>query len=251
MPLLVDDKDSTEEEPYEFEEGQEAVAKLVHLVYHKTNIDLYFEILMKFKRVFVKGGIKRMKYSMPALIFSLFRLSQEHVLRPHNEVEEEIKGDEDELPMKLPKVEQQKIFKVVAECIGLIKSQYPELSLRLYLQSAEAINRIPNYQDLEEEAYDFCSNSLLIYEEELSDSDAKFAAINLIVSTIYTLVCFGPDNFDTLVTNTVSYCSKLLKKPSQCEAITFASCLYYSQYKKEGKKVMDCLKRAIKIADVC
>jgi hypothetical protein len=51
------------------------VAKLVHLVFHKSNIDLYFEILMKFKRVFVKGGIKRMKYSLPALIFSLFRLS--------------------------------------------------------------------------------------------------------------------------------------------------------------------------------
>ena len=75
MPLLQDDKDSGEEEPYEFEEGQEAVAKLVHLVYHKTNIDLYYEILMKFKRIFVKGGIKRMKYSLPAMIFSLFRLS--------------------------------------------------------------------------------------------------------------------------------------------------------------------------------
>jgi hypothetical protein len=82
MPLLQDDKDSSEEEPYEFEEGQEAVAKLVHLVYHKTNIDLYFEILMKFKRVFIKGGIKRMKYSLPAMIFSLFRLSQELVHRP-------------------------------------------------------------------------------------------------------------------------------------------------------------------------
>ena len=51
-------------------------------MYHKTNLDMYFEILMKFKRVFVKGGIKRMKYSLPALIFSLFRLSQEVVNRP-------------------------------------------------------------------------------------------------------------------------------------------------------------------------
>lgn len=88
MPLLQDDKDSSEEEPYEFEEGQEAVAKLVHLVYHKTNIDLYFEILMKFKRVFVKGGIKRMKYSLPAMIFSLFRLSHELTTRPPMENQE-------------------------------------------------------------------------------------------------------------------------------------------------------------------
>ena len=85
---------------------------------------------------------------------------------------------------------------------------------------------------MEEEAYAFCSASLLIYEEELSDSEAKFAAINLIVSTVFTLVCFGPENYDTLVTNTVSYCSKLLKKPAQCEAITYASSLYYSNLKK-------------------
>ena len=77
MPLLQDDKDSEEEELYEFEEGQEAVAKLIHLVYHKTSLDMYFEILMKFKRIFVKGGIKRMKYSIPAMSFALFKLSFE------------------------------------------------------------------------------------------------------------------------------------------------------------------------------
>ena len=47
----------------------------MHLVYHPRNLDLYFEILMKFKRIFVKGGVKRLKYTCPALIFALFRLS--------------------------------------------------------------------------------------------------------------------------------------------------------------------------------
>lgn len=107
-----------------------------------------------------------------------------------------------------------RIFKCISELINQVKDNYPEMSLRLFLQGAEAINRLPNYQELEEMAYDFCSNSLLIYEEELSDSEAKFAAINLIVSTIFNLGCFGQDNFDTLITNSVSYCSKLLKKPS-------------------------------------
>ena len=118
------------------------------------------------------------------------------------------------MPLKLTKVDQVRIFKVIAELIGLIKGQYPELSLRLFLQGAEAINRLPNFHELEEMAYDFCSSSLLIYEEELSDSEAKFSAINLIVATTFNLGCFGPDNFDTLITNSVSYCSKLLKKPS-------------------------------------
>jgi vacuolar protein sorting-associated protein 35 len=73
----------------------------------------------------------------------------------------------------------------------------------------------------------------------------------LIVATIYNLGCFGPDNFDTLITNSVSYCSKLLKKPSQCEALSFAASLYNCPYKQQGNKVVDCLKRAIKIADIC
>ena len=219
MPLLVDDKDTGQEDAYEFQEGQEAVAKLVHLI-KARNLDLYYEILMKFKRVFVKGGVKRMKFTCTALIFALFRLSNEVMVRQSDggymdhQLHEEVKGDEDEIPLKLAKVDQSKIFKCINEMIGLIKGNYPELSLRLYLQGAEAINRLPNYQDLEELAYDFCSNSLLIYEEEISDSDAKKAAINLIVATTYTLVCFGHDNFDTLMTNSVSYCSKLLKKPS-------------------------------------
>lgn len=76
--------------------------------------------------------------------------------------------------MKLVKVDQVKLFKCIAELINHVKGNYPELSLRLFLQGAEAINRLPNYQELEELAYDFCSNSLLIYEEELSDSEAKF-----------------------------------------------------------------------------
>lgn len=37
MPLLQDDKDSGEEDSYEFEEGQESVAKMMHLIYHKKN----------------------------------------------------------------------------------------------------------------------------------------------------------------------------------------------------------------------
>jgi vacuolar protein sorting-associated protein 35 len=108
MPLLQDDKDSGQEEPYEFEEGQEAVAKLVHLVKHPKSLDLWFEILMKFKRVFVKGGVKRMKYTCPALIFALFRLSIEIINRPDDgfdHSQEEVKTDEDEIPLKLTKVD--------------------------------------------------------------------------------------------------------------------------------------------------
>jgi hypothetical protein len=42
-----------------------------------------------------------------------------------------------------------------------------------------------------------------------------------------------------------------LKKPQQCEAIIHASNLNNSSYRVDGKKVMEQLKKALKICDVC
>ena len=72
---------------------------------------------MKFKRVFVKGGIKRMKYTVPALVFSLFRISMELLNRPQSEEETEEIKDENGLVVKLQKVDQHKIFKLIHELI--------------------------------------------------------------------------------------------------------------------------------------
>jgi hypothetical protein len=75
---------------------------------------------MKFKRIFLKGGIKRMRYSIPALIFSLFRLSNELSSRPPMG-EEENKEPSDEPELKLVKVDHLKLFKCVHELIQLIQ----------------------------------------------------------------------------------------------------------------------------------
>ena len=77
------------------------------------------------------------------------------------------------------------------------------------------------------------------------------AALDLITSTLYNITCFGGDNFDTLCSNAIGYCGKLLKKNMQCEAIIKSSHLYYCHFRKDGKKAMDQLKKALKTADVC
>lgn len=83
---------------------------MLHLIYHKSNSDVYYELLMKFKRIFVKGGTKRMKYTIPALIFNMLKLSLEMLNR--NQTlggvdEDEAKDENDDEPqIKLPKVDQ-------------------------------------------------------------------------------------------------------------------------------------------------
>ena len=113
------------------------------------------------------------------------------------------------------------------------------------------MNRVQNYQPVEELAYEFCSQALLIYQDDISDSEAKSQAINLIVCTLFNLNCFSEENHNTLLANAMSSCAQLLKKPAQCEAIITASNLYNSQFRADGKRAMDQLKKAHKICDVC
>lgn len=74
MPLLQDDKDSQKEDKYEFEEGQNAIAKMLHLIYSQNN-DIWYSLLLKFKKIFLKGGNDRMRHTLPSLVFCLFKLS--------------------------------------------------------------------------------------------------------------------------------------------------------------------------------
>ena len=123
--------------------------------------------------------------------------------------------------------------------------------MKLYLQATQAVNRVQNYQAIEELAYEYCCQALLIYESDISDQDAKFNAVNLICSTLFNLNCFSEENHNTLISNAMSSCAQLLKKPAQCEAIIKATHLHNSQFKQDNKRVMDQLKKAMKICDVC
>jgi hypothetical protein len=64
---------------------------------------------------------------------------------------------------------------------------------------------------------------MIIYQEEISDSELKASSINLICATLFNLNCFSQENHDTLIANAMSSCAQLLKKPQQCEAIINAT----------------------------
>ena len=98
-PLLVDDDQGQKEDPFEFEDGQESVSRILHMIYHPANNDIYFDLVMKFKRVFSKGGPQRQKFTYPALFFTFIKLSaaithrEIHGVQPY---EEEKKDDDDD-----------------------------------------------------------------------------------------------------------------------------------------------------------
>ena len=123
--------------------------------------------------------------------------------------------------------------------------------MRLNLQAVQAVNKLTSTNDLEDMAYKFMTTAYTIFEEEINETDAKVSALNLITTTLFGITCFGTDNFDTLCANCISYNGKLLKKNLQAEATNESSHIFYYPFRKAGNKLMNQLRKALKIAETC
>lgn len=74
---------------------------------HPSNSNIHYDLLLRLKKVFVKGGDKRIKHTLPALIFELIKLSMLMHQRQTNPNEEEESKDvaNDDDNMEQPAVE--------------------------------------------------------------------------------------------------------------------------------------------------
>jgi len=73
-----------------------------------------------------------------------------------------------------------------------------------------------------------------IYEDEISDSRAQFAAVTLLVSTVERCHCFSEENHAPLRTQCAHAASRLLKKPDQSRAVAHVAHLFWSGQTTEG-----------------
>ncbi|KAJ3101719.1 Vacuolar protein sorting-associated protein 35 [Phlyctochytrium bullatum] len=152
----------------------------------------------------------------------------------------------------------------------------PEIALRLFLLAAKSADETGH----EELAYEFFVQALTLYEESISESKAQNAAITLIIGTLYSTTIFGFENYETLIAKCTVHCSRLLKRVDQCRGVTLASHLFWGGVGagveevssaaaqaaadedvvrklrekgrlvyRDGKKVLECLQKALKIAD--
>ena len=77
--------------------------------------------------------------------------------------------------------------------------------------------------------------------------------------TLEQMKCFSEENHDPLRTQCALAASKLLKKPDQCRGVQVCSHLFWSGKTKNNngeelrdeKRVLDCLKKGVKIATQC
>ncbi|XP_070012131.1 vacuolar protein sorting-associated protein 35B-like isoform X2 [Nicotiana sylvestris] len=220
----------------DFKEEQNSIARLIQML-HNDDPEEMLKIISTVKKHILTGGPKRLPFTVPPLIFNSLKLVRRLQNQDENAPEEEASA--------MPK----KIFQILNLIIEALSSvPVPELSLRLYLECAEAANDA----DLEPVAYEFFTQAYILYEEEISDSKAQVTAIHLIIGTLQRMHVFGVENRDTLTHKATGYSAKLLKKPDQCKAVYSCSHLFWVDDQdsiKDGERVLLCLKRALRIAN--
>ncbi|EFN85169.1 Vacuolar protein sorting-associated protein 35 [Harpegnathos saltator] len=245
-PLVQDqpDQPNIEEDPEDFAEEQGLLGRLIHHFKSET-ADQQYMILSAARKHFSTGGNKRIKYTLPPIVFQSYQLAFTY----------KALKDQDEMWQK----KCQKIFQFCHTTItALMKAELAELPLRLFLQGAIAIGEI-RFDNFEMVAYEFMSQAFSIYEDEISDSKAQLAAITLIIATFEQMSCFSEENAEPVRNQCALYASKLLRKPDQCRGVATCSHIFWSgkslatdgKEMQEGSKVLDCLKKGIRIASQC
>nr|SVE83493.1 EOG090X00QE [Daphnia pulex] len=247
-PLICDQPDQVlaGQDAEDFAEEQNLMARLIHLLAaEESDLDQQYRMLTSARKQFGAGGARRIPFTLPPLIYEAFKLA-----RKYFDVRQE-----DELWEK----KCEKIFTFCHQCIAaLVKAELAELPLRLFLQGALAASQII-FGTHETLAYEFISQAFTLYEEEISDSKAQFAALTLMAASLEKLDCFSEENSAPVRSKCALLASALLRKPDQCRALILVSNLFWSSTTKElegkpmrdGKKVLECLRKAGKVATEC
>uniref|UniRef100_M4DH29 Vacuolar protein sorting-associated protein 35 n=1 Tax=Brassica campestris TaxID=3711 RepID=M4DH29_BRACM len=236
---LIKDLDGTDTEELDeedFQEEQNSVARLIHMLDNEEPEEM-LKIICVVRKHLMTGGTRRLPFTVPPLVFSALRL-----VRQLDSQGGDITGEEVSATPR-------KIFQILNQTIEVLSSvPCPELALRLYLQCAEAASDC----DLEPAAYEFFTQAFILYEEEIADSKAQVTAIHLIIGTLQRINVFGVENRDTLTHKATGYSARLLKKPDQCRAVYACSHLFWVDDIdgiKDGERALLCLRRALRIAN--
>lgn len=224
---------------------QSSLAKVVHLLYNKDP-EIQANLLNAARKALSEGK-SFVRFTYPALITSALKLVRRFKTRE-----------------KVDSEWQEKIgstFKFVQLVISDInKYGKADKALRFFVDSAMIADQVGS----EEASYEFYAQAFSVYEESISDSRAQYQAICVIAGALQSSRNFSLDNYDTLVSKCALYGSKLLKKPDQCRAVYYASHLWWAveipalgeqegvtQFFRDGKRVLECLQRALRVADAC
>ncbi len=111
-----------------------------------------------------------------------------------------------------------------------------------------------NVEDLNPIAYTFFTEAFTAYEGGISDPKVQVSSISAMVGSLLACGSIAPKDYENLVTKVTQYAARLAKKSDQCKMVMLCSHLFY-YYEGDGYKnsqrVLECLQRSLKVADMC
>ena len=263
QPLLTDSQDAVEEDNYTFENNQSEVCKMIYIV--KTeDPEITFQIYEELKNIFVNGGERRKKVTLPALanciVLFCHRLSIAYdnkndlvseEKKKNNYVKESIetydisKIENDEGFNKL----MMEIYKLLNEIITLIRENWPETALKLYLVSASQVNSIQSSKNnFEEACASFLNAALDIYHEGKYDINHKYFLLEEICGYLLNFSILSKENLENIIKPLYDSGNKMTKRGDQFNSMINIGQIYYTVL-KDGNKVLDCINKARKYAN--
>ena len=261
-PLLEDSPDAGEYDQYQFEYEQASVCKLLFIITTNDPQNMY-DILNVLKNTFIKGGLKRQKFTLAALANAYITLAYKvsYALNKLNGIEDNRteKIHEDFVNYynlrSLDTNEQihkfmRRIYSQINDTISIIENDFSDTALKLYLSLAIQINDIKIDSNLYEEiCYNALSSAIQIFNRGKVNDDLKVDLINQVIGTVLNITILSRDNLVAITSNIVQVSQSLLKRSDQSLAILNCSHLFYKTLVEDSNKIVDCLNKAKKYAD--
>ena len=262
-PLISDVEGNIEEDDYTLECDQNEVSKMIFSV-NSENPEIIYEIYGELKNVFVEGGTKRRKFTLPTLANCIISFCHKLSLaydNKNNLVPEEIKNNpytiENINSIDISKIENDEtfyklmlnVFKLLNETITIIAEDSPENAFKLYLVSASQVNSIQSDRNnLEEACASFMNAAMNIYQEGKYDQNIKYNLLSEIVGHLLSFTILGNQNVENIIKILAESGNKMMKRGDQFNSMLNIGQIYFSVL-KDGKKVTEYIGKARKYAD--
>jgi len=297
LPLLRDDPRDPESMAanmprYDLEHEQTYIVRIFHMIECSDDqLDVQFKIYNDVRRVFGQGGVARLEFTLPPLVYACLRLAQRaHKREAALATSDETKSEEPEKTTEEPEddgtgispeallaqqhkkkaaaaaanasastaavegqtaIRASRIFQFIMDTIKVLVEPFPEIALRLFTASAYVADSCGH----DSVAYEFGAQAIITYETELADSKVQFAALTFFIGALSKFKNIKPSNYSTLATKATQHSARLLDKPMQCRAVYNCAALFWNKDPnhpgRDDKKTLHCLSRALKIANSC
>ncbi|KAK5071670.1 retromer complex subunit Vps35 [Lithohypha guttulata] len=228
-------------------EEQGWLARIVHYIQAEDN-DTQLKLLQQTRRAY-EAGNERIRYTTPSIITQSLKLARALKKREHFDDNWQTQSSG--------------LYRFMHQTLSQLYTRVNPSAAELCLRQFVDCGKIADQCGFEEFAYEFFAQAFTVYEDSVSDSRAQFQAVCIIAGALQQSRNFGKENYDTLITKAALHGSKLLKKPDQCRAVYLASHLWWAievpargeedakDLYRDGKRVLECLQRALRVADAC